>query len=214
MNKIIFKIVLFTMAAVVALASCDTDPTLQSYIVDSVDKEGFISTSIPKTILGIDDSQLSEEAKKAYRSINKVSLLMYPKTDGNTAAFEKETMQLSDILDNEDYNLLMTHNGQGMKAKFLYQGDKDAIDEIIVFGMAAGTGMGVARILGKDMNLSGMMKMMKELENLDINPTGIKSMLGGIGIDVGDAGEINKEAVKSILESNGIDTSEMELNKE
>jgi hypothetical protein len=214
MNKIIFKIVLFTMAAVVTLASCDTDPTLQSYIVDSGDKEGFISTSMPKTILGIDDSQFSEEAKKAYRSIHKVNLLMYPKTDDNTAAFEKETTQLSDILDNEDYHLLMTHNGQGMKAKFLYQGDKDAIDEIIVFGMAEGTGMGVARVLGKDMNLSGMMKMMKELENLDINPTGIKSMLGGIGINTDDVGEINEEAVKSILESNGIDTSEMELNKE
>lgn len=211
MNKIIFKIVLFTMAAIVVLTSCNTDPTLQSYIVDSTDKEGFISTSIPKSILGIDNSQFSEDAQKAYKSINKVNVLVYPKTNLNVELFEKESKLLSDILDNKAYTLLMTHNQDGMKAKFLYQGKKDSIDEIIIYGMASGTGMGVARILGNDMNLSGMMKMIKELENMDINPAGIKGMLGGMGIDTDNAGEINEEAIKSVLESNGIDTTQMDL---
>ncbi|QJP35596.1 DUF4252 domain-containing protein [Nonlabens sp. Ci31] len=213
MNKIILKIVLLTLAATAALTSCDSDPTLQSYIVDSGEKEGFISTSIPKTILGIDDSKLSEDAQKAYNSVSKVNILVYPKTDKNVVTFEKESAQLNNILKGEKYKTLMTHNQDGMKAKFLYQGDKDSIDEIIVFGTSDDMGMGVARILGKDMNLSGMMKMMKELEKIDIDPAGMKGILETMGIDTKDNVDIDEAAMKEMLESKGIDTSNMAGNK-
>jgi len=139
---------------------------------------------------------------------------MYPKTDENTATFEKESKQLSDILDNEEYKLLMTYNSNGMKVKSLYEGDKDSIDEIIIFGTSDQMGMGVARILGDKMNLSSVMKMMKELEKADINPAGMKSILGGLGIDTDHNGDVNEDAVKAILESNGIDTSDIDLENE
>lgn len=209
MNKIILKVLFLSIAITVALTSCDTDPTLQSYIVDSGDKEGFITTSIPKTILGIDDNQLSPDSQKAFRSIKKVNVLMYPKTDENTATFEKESKQLSDILDNEDYKLLMTHNSNGMKVKSLYEGDKDSIDEIIVFGTSDQMGMGVARILGDKMNLSSVMKMMKELEKADINPAGMKNILSGMGADLGmdlnNDGKIDPDSTKAIHDLIGIE---------
>ena len=106
----------------------------------------------------------------------------------------------------------MSHNQDGMKAKFLYEGDKDSIDEIIVFGMADKAGMmGVARILGDDMNISSIMKMMKEFDQNDADPTKVFDMLKGMGIDLekGD-GKVDQDAVRAIMESKGIDTSEME----
>ncbi|WP_213522955.1 DUF4252 domain-containing protein [Nonlabens sp.] len=214
MNKIILKIVLLTLAATVALTSCDSDPTLQSYIVDSGAKEGFISTSIPKSIFGIDDSKFSKEAQKAYKSVSKVSVLVYPKTAENAAVFKKESTQLNNILKGNQYKTLMVHNEDGIRAKFLYQGDKDAIDEVIVFGTSDDMGMGVARILGNDMNLSGIMKMMKELEKVDIDPAGITSILGTMGIDTNSTGDLKEEAMKAMLESKGIDTSFMAVTKE
>ncbi|OUS12585.1 membrane or secreted protein [Nonlabens dokdonensis] len=211
MNKIILKAIVLSIAIAASLTSCDSDPTLQSYIVDSADKEGFISTSIPKTILGIDESKLSEDSQKAYNSINKVSMLMYPKTDSNDASFETEKEQLASILKNDKYTALMTHNQDGMTAKFMYQGDKDSIDEIIIFGTMDKAGMGVARVLGDDMNLSDIMKMLKELEKMDIDPAGLKGMMGGLGLNMDKDGEVDKEALKEILESNGIDTSDMQM---
>lgn len=211
MNKIILKAILVSIAIATSLTSCDTDPTLQSYIVDSADKEGFISTSIPKTILGIDESKLSDDSQKAYNSINKVSMLMYPKTDKNEASFETEKAQLSKILKSEKYTALMTHNQDGMTAKVMYQGDKDSIDEIIVFGTMDKAGMGVARILGDDMNISSIMKMLKELEKMDIDPAGLKGMMGDLGVNMGNDGKVDQEALKNILESKGIDTSDMEM---
>lgn len=211
MNKIILKAIVLSIAIAASLTSCDSDPTLQSYIVDSADKEGFISTSIPKTILGIDESKLSEDSQKAYNSINKVSMLMYPKTDSNDASFETEKEQLASILKNDKYTALMTHNQDGMTAKFMYQGDKDSIDEIIIFGTMDKAGMGVARVLGDDMNLSNIMKMLKELEKMDIDPAGLKGMMGGLGLNMDKDGEVDKEALKEVLESNGIDTSDMQM---
>jgi hypothetical protein len=217
MNKLILKIIFLSIAAIATLASCDNDPTLQSYIVDSSEKEGFISTSIPLSILGVDDSNMSEDARKAFNSVEKINFLVYPKTDSNEASFEKESETLNNILKGDQYKTLMSHNQDGMKAKFLYEGDKDSIDEIIVFGMADKAGMmGVARILGDDMNISSIMKMMKEFDQNDADPTKVFDMLKGMGIDLekGD-GEVDQDAVRAIMESRGIDTSEMEaFNKE
>ncbi|AGC77818.1 uncharacterized protein DUF4252 [Nonlabens dokdonensis] len=212
MNKIILKAIVVSIAIAASLTSCDTDPTLQSYIVDSDNKEGFTKATIPVSILGIDESKLSEESQIAYNSIDKVSMLMYPKTADNDASFETEKQQLSDILKNDKYTALMTHNQDGMTAKFLYQGDKDSIDEIIVFGTMDKSGMGVARILGDDMNISSIMKMMNELKNSDIDTNGIKDMLKGLSMDLGmdndKDGKIDQQTTDAIHEAIGLEDVE------
>lgn len=210
MNKLILKIVFLSIAIIVAFTSCDNDPTLQSYIVDSDKKEGFTKATIPISILGIDDSKMSDDARNAYNSIEKVNFLVYPKTDTNEDSFEKESETLNNILKGDQYKTLMSHNQDGMKVRVLYEGDKDSIDEVIVFGTANKAVMGVARILGDDMNISSIMKMMNELEQSDVDPAKAIDLLKGMGINLekGD-GEVDQEAVRAILESRGIDTSEM-----
>lgn len=193
MNHLILRTVAIGILIAISLTSCDTSPTLQSYIVDSAEKEGFITTSIPKTILGIDESKLTPDSQKAFKSINKVNVLVYPKTEENTLAFQKESEQLNSILKGNRYKTLMSHQQDGIKAKFLYQGDKDAIKEIIVFGTSDDMGMGVARILGSDMNMASMMKMMKELEKADINPAGIKGVLEGMGLNTSSKNKVAQE---------------------
>ena len=64
------------------------------------------------------------------------------------------------------------------------------------------------------MNLSGMMKMMKELEKVDMDPAGIKGILGNMGIDTNNNGDLDEGAMKAMLESKGIDTSNMPVHKE
>ncbi len=185
MNKLIIKIAALGIAIIAMLSSCEQDPTLQTYIVDSQEKSGFISTTVPKSILGIDDSQLSPESQQAYRSVDKVNVLLLPATNDKQAMIAEETEKLNRILNDEDYKLLMAHNSDGLKIKFLYQGDTENIDEMIAFG-SMDKGMGVARIIGNDMNPMALMKMMKELENGNVDPAGITGMLKEMGVDTGD----------------------------
>lgn len=168
----------------ITLASCDNDPTVQSYYVDSQEKEGFISTTIPKTVLGIDEKTLSPESQEAYNSVSKVNLLVLPATDDKKDMVKKETEEFNKIIMDSNYKTLMTHNADGMKIRLVYDGDSDSIDEIIAFGSSEEMGMGVARVLGKDMNLGNIMNMMKELDGKNVNPANLKGILGGMGVDI------------------------------
>ncbi len=193
MNPLLLRILLISVAIVATFTSCDSDPTVQTYYVDSQEKDGFITTTIPKSILGINEENLSAESRKAYESVNKINLLMLPATDNQKANVKQETEAFNNILKNSNYKTLMTHSGDGVKARFVYEGDTDSIDELIVFGSSENMGMGIARITGDNMNVGDLMKMMKELEKEDINPANLKGILQGMGMDIDKHMKKNEE---------------------
>jgi hypothetical protein len=182
MNKLIFKVISLSLVVVTLLTSCNQEETLQDFYVEHNDKPGYISTSIPKGIVGIDQSKLSEESAMAYNSIDKVSLIAMPINEENTVEFQTETAKLDAIFKDKKYELLMSHNNGGTNFKMMYDGTQDAIDEIIVYGKSEQMGFGVARVLGNDMNIGSIMKMMGEMEKQNINSSAIEGILKGVGM--------------------------------
>ncbi len=182
MNKLIVKVISISLVAIALLTSCQTDPSLQQYYVDSSEKDGFVTTSIPKTIVGIDASTMSEDSRLAYESIDKINVVALPYRDGNESQLEQETTALESIFKNEKYELLMSHNSNGMKMKLMYDGTQDAIDEIIVYGSAPKMGLGVARVMGDDMNVNAIMAMLQEMDTNNMDATAIVSMMEGLGM--------------------------------
>ena len=55
---------------------------------------------------------------------------------------------------------------KGMNVKIYYTGDTDSIDEVIAFGYNKEAGVGVARLLGENMNLAKVIEMMNSI-NID-----------------------------------------------
>lgn len=51
-----------------------------------------------------------------------------------------------------------------MNVKVYYTGDTDAIDEIIAFGYSKKVGVGVARLLGENMNPAKIIEMMNDVK--------------------------------------------------
>jgi hypothetical protein len=167
------------------LASCSRQESLQEYYVNSQDRDGFITTSIPKSIVGINEENLTEESQAAYRSIDKVNILALPINDDTRERFEQESARLDRIFENEDYKMLMSHkpnDTDGLRVKMVYDGSQEAIDEIIVYGRSPKMGLGVARVLGDDMNVGAIMNMLQELEKDKSNVGNIEGILGGMGI--------------------------------
>lgn len=161
--------------------------------------------------MGLDVSQMSASSQEAYNSINKVNLLYYPIDKQNTAAFEKENAQLNAILKSDDFKTLMTHKSDGINMRFLYDGSSESIDEMIIYGSSPEMGLGVARVLGDDMKLGSIMKMMEEMKNVNLDQTGINKILKDIGVDLNEEGEIDEEAVKKIMASKGMDTTNLNI---
>lgn len=53
---------------------------------------------------------------------------------------------------------------QGVKVNVYYTGNSDSIDEVIAFGYSDDKGVGVARILGENMNPGKIIQMMNKVQ--------------------------------------------------
>ena len=94
--------------------------------------------------------------------------------EGNESAYEKEKVTLKKIFkDNKEYKSLMSMKAKGMNVKLYYTGDTKAIDEVIAFGYGEEVGVGVARLLGSNMNPAKIIEMMNSIkidfDNIDLN---------------------------------------------
>tara|TARA_R110001632_G_scaffold81493_1_gene181508 strand:+ start:623 stop:1159 length:537 start_codon:yes stop_codon:yes gene_type:complete len=162
MKKITTVLTLVVLTLV--MTSCNKDKSLQSYLVESQEKTGFMTVDIPLSFLKLKSEDVSEDVKATFKSIRKVNLVALP-YQNNEDAYEAEKKTITNILRNSDtYKSLMRMDVKGMKMSVYYTGSADAIDEVIAYGYSKEFGVGVARILGENMNPSKIMEMMQNLE--------------------------------------------------
>ena len=160
MKKITTLVVAFIL--IFSFTSCNDD-SLQSYIVKSQEKSGFITFDVPASIFQIKTDAVSAESKATLNSIKKVNVVALPFKD-NVTEIEAEKAQLVKILSGKTYKSIMRFNQKGMKVSMYYSGKEDAINEVIMFGYAADKGVGIARILGDGMNPAKIVKMMGDVK--------------------------------------------------
>ncbi len=160
MKKITTLIVAFIL--VFSFTSCKEE-SLQSYLVKSQEKSGFITFDVPASILQIKSDNVSEATKTTLKSIKKINVVAIPFKE-NATEVEAEKAQLDKILKGKEYKSLMRFTEKNIKISLYYTGESDAIDELIAFGYGAKQGVGIARILGDNMNPSNIMKMINEVK--------------------------------------------------
>ena len=73
--------------------SCNKEQSLQSYLVESQDKSGFMSIDVPLSFIQLKTNEVPNDVKEAYRSIQKVNLVGLPYFN-NEAAYEVEKKTL------------------------------------------------------------------------------------------------------------------------
>ncbi len=149
MKSSVFYIALFLS---IIFSSCNENPTLQEYYVESQSRDDFVILDIPSAVfLGV-DPRLDETTKEKLRSIEKANILAFPKNEKTDSIFKNEKKKVENILENEDYKLLMEFSHSDNRVKVMYVGETRSIDEMIFYGASEDFGFAVARILGNDMN--------------------------------------------------------------
>ena len=103
-----------------------------------------------------------EEAKKVLQTIKKINITALP-IKGNETAFELEKENLKQLMQSSEYKELMRFSEKNAKIRVYYLGDKTNIDEFIAFGYDKSKGLGIARILGKNMQPAKLLKAMRQL---------------------------------------------------
>jgi len=165
---------LFAILFTVFLTSCNNEQSLQKYYVENQEDTDFLALDIP-TSMFTNSSSLEIEEKETMESIKKINVLALKKEE-NPAKFEEEKVKLDKIFKDEKYQLLMKYGGGNRKAALYFTGKEDAIDELIVYGYDDEKGLGVARVLGENMNPQKIMELMKSLDGDNIDLEGIKGL--------------------------------------
>ncbi|WP_373071837.1 DUF4252 domain-containing protein [Zeaxanthinibacter enoshimensis] len=155
------------MALLLSVVSCDSSPSLQEYYVDNSENPNFIAIDLPASLLNIEETELPEEQQEALRSLRKLNILAFKKTGSNQAEFELEKGKVSEILKGSRYKDLMKINSPEMKGMVKYQGDDDAIDEVVIYGNNNEKGFALVRVLGEDMNPAHLMNLVKAIQKSD-----------------------------------------------
>lgn len=166
-----FKVIVLLLF--VAFVSCDNKPSLQSYLVESQEKSGFITLDVPTSFLQLKEDTVSDEVKETLKSIRKINVVAYPKKEGEET-YELEKATLKTILkDTKKYKNLMVMKVKEMHVNMYYTGNSNSINEVIAFGYNNKMGFGVARLLGDNMNPAKIIEMMKSIkldfDSLDLN---------------------------------------------
>ena len=163
MKNIVKSIGLIFMS-VFFLTACDSDPSLQKYIVNGKENSEFISIDLPSNILQLKNSGISKEATKTLKSIKKVNVLALQLNDSNEALFKAEKLKVNEILKNPKYKQLARFNMGKRAVNVSYLGTEDAVDEVVVFGSDNKKGFALVRVLGENMNPSQILEMAQHLK--------------------------------------------------
>ena len=152
----------------VALSSC-SEKSLQKYLVEKQDDEKFVKMDLATSLLQGRNSGFSQEEKDILKSIKKINIVAYPIKDGDTADFQREKKELTDILAQDRYKELTRFKSNTWDATLKYTGEEDALDEVIVFASDSRKGFAVFRLLGDNMRPDQMLQLMKAAERGDMD---------------------------------------------
>lgn len=167
----IVSVVLFSLVIV----ACDNDPSLQKYYVDNQESKDFIAVDVPASMFA-NAGSLDEEQKRTLETIKKVNVLAIPKKETNQDKIETEKENIFNILKDEKYQLLMKFGGGTSRVEVYFTGEEEAVDEIILYGYDDEKGMGIARVLGDNMNPGDILSLIKSMEKGDVNIEGFSEI--------------------------------------
>ena len=165
-----------SVAFISLLISCNSEPSLQKYIVDNKENGAFVSVDLPSNILKLKNGEVSEDVEKTLKTIQKVNFLALQLTDSTKELYTLEKEKVKTIVKNPMYKqLVKVHKGKG-DLTINYLGDETNIDEVVIFGSENSKGFAIIRVLGENMNPADIAKMTKDIQ-LDESSNG----LGQIG---------------------------------
>ena len=90
-------------------------------MVDRQDDDSFLNIDIAASLLQTDNNNLSQEEKDILETVKKINVVAYPVRGENAADYEVKRLELEDIIDQEQYKMLMKYgsNKQGATLKYL-----------------------------------------------------------------------------------------------
>ena len=153
---------IFIILFAIAFTSCQDKQTLQEYYVDSKENDAFILVDVPTSLIAPSAEEMTEDQKKVLKSVKKVNLLAYAKTDSDF--YTSETLKVKEILADDNYEELMKFGNPNQRMRLFIKSQEESIDEIVVFAQDEKKGFLLARVLGDKMNVADMVRFAETMD--------------------------------------------------
>ncbi|WP_299367566.1 DUF4252 domain-containing protein [Winogradskyella sp.] len=160
---------------VATLMSCNQGPTLQTYFVDNELKPGYSQIDAPTSLINVDEIEMTDEQREAYKSVDKLNILVYTPTD-SLEGIGAEIEKVNQILKNPKYEELIRGNTIDGKFSVKYIGEVDNVDEVILFGSSEDRGFVIARLLGDNMNAGKIYSLRTVLQNANFDNSNLNGL--------------------------------------
>ncbi|WP_034059408.1 DUF4252 domain-containing protein [Lacinutrix jangbogonensis] len=175
--KSIIKTVCLSLLLALALVSCKDEASIQNYFVAHQDLPDFKQIDLAANLVDLSDTELTEAQQETVKSFKKINFIGYKINDGDMVAYKVELEKAKQIFKNKKYSELMEFSSDGMKFRINTLGDDDTVDEILVLLSSKGTGFGIARVLGDDMNPEKMVELFNTIQSADVDNNQIKDLM-------------------------------------
>lgn len=170
--------IITSILMLVLVASCNSEPSLQKYFVQKTEDKNFIALDLNSSVLNTGKAKISAEQKEALDSFEKINILAFKLDSTNVETYDIEKAKVNAILKDQKYQKLMSFGSGQNGASLSFVGDENHIDEFILMGNSKRYGFAVVRVLGKDMNPTGIMTMLSVLKDSNINMDQLKPLEG------------------------------------
>jgi len=170
------RILSLIIIASTLLSSCNDEPSLQKYFVEKSENKNFIALDLSPNMLNVDSLKLTVDENNALKSFEKVNILAFKLNDKNKGEFETERSKVKEILKEEKYQQLMKFGSGKDAASVSFVGDTEHIDEFVFYANKKENGFAVVRVIGKDMNPTGIVTLMSVLKNANLDLEQLKPL--------------------------------------
>ena len=170
------RILSLIIIASTLLSSCNDEPSLQKYFVEKTENKNFIALDLSPNMLNVDSLKLTVDENNALKSFEKVNILAFKLNDKNKGEFETERSKVKEILKEEKYQQLMKFGSGKDGASVSFVGDTEHIDEFVFYANKKENGFAVVRVIGKDMNPTGIVTLMSVLNNANVDLEQLKPL--------------------------------------
>lgn len=158
------------------LMGCSSEPSLQKYFVENSESKDFITLDITAKVLQLDKSTITAEESEVLDSFEKMNILAFKSDEKNQITYDTEKAKVEAILKNEKYQELMKMSSGKESGAIYFVGKDDAINEFVLYANRKESGFAVVRILGNDMNPSGIMTMLSLLQKSNLDMAQLKPL--------------------------------------
>lgn len=150
------------LAIALAFTACEKKMTIQRYFVEHTDQEGFMTVSIPSSVLQLKDTS-DVKMRETLKNFGKLNILVYRDSEESGTTRQEESAIISSCFENQEFKDLMVISSGEANIDLKFLGDSENVKEIVGF-VDHPSALVLVRVVGKNLQTKEVAQIMNKVD--------------------------------------------------